>query len=90
MNESLMSLAYSDKITLDEAYDHAVDKQDMNVRVNSYLLDRVEERLITPVEAVDQAYFKPGMLDVLKTAGYSKAVQNYDLSKFEGTATIVE
>jgi twitching motility protein PilT len=82
MNESLMNLVMDDVIELDEAYNHSVDKQDMNSRVNEYLLERVRSRDITPLDAMKLSYFKPGMLESLKKAGLSKAVQGMDLSQF--------
>jgi hypothetical protein len=90
MNESLMDLAISDVITLEEAFNHSVDKQDMNNRINLYLLDRVENHTITPRDAVEQSYFKSGMVDMLKKAGLGKAVQEIDLNQFKEPEMVPE
>jgi len=83
MNESLMQLAMDDIITLDEAYAKSTEKQEMNDRVNRFLLSQVKAKDITPLDAVRQSYFKPGMVEMLTTSGYGKAVRNIDLSQFE-------
>ena len=83
MNESLMELVYDGTISLAEAYSNSVDKQDMNGRVNEFLLYQVQEGDLTPVECVRQSYFRPDMLDKLREAGYSKVVEKMDLSQFE-------
>ena len=90
MNESLMGLLEDDVIELDEAYNHSSDKQDMNSRVNEYLLERVRSRVMTPLDAMKQSYFKPGMLERLKKAGLGKAVQGVDLSQFNAAELINE
>jgi len=90
MNESLMDLVISDVITLEEAFNHSVDKQDMNNRINLYLLDRVENHTITPRDAVEQSYFKSGMVDMLKKAGFGKAVQDIDLNQFKEPEMVPE
>ena len=90
MNESLMNLVMDDIITLDEANNHSVDKQDMNSRVNTYLLERVEARVITPMDAMEQSFFKSGMMDTLKKAGYGKVLQGVDLSQFREVGAVSE
>jgi twitching motility protein PilT len=82
MNESLMELVEDDLVDLDEAYSNSVDKQDMNQRVNEYLLEEVEYGDLTPLGAIKESYFRPGMIDKLKLAGYEKALKDIDLSQF--------
>ena len=83
MNESLMELVSDGFVTLDEAYENSVEKQDMNDRVNSYLLGQVENREMTPEQAVKQSFFRPDMIDRLRRHGYGKAIQRMDLSKID-------
>ena len=82
MNESLMDLVREGTVTLDEAYSNSTDKQDMNQRVNEYLLEEVEEGDLTPFQAIKNAYFRPGMEEKLRTAGYEKALRDIDLDQF--------
>ena len=86
MNESLMNLVEKDTITLDEAYSKSVDKQDMNERVNRWLLARVQSKDITIEDALRQSFFKPDMVEKLTKAGHGKVVSKLDLSEFEGPA----
>ena len=90
MNESLMNLLGEDIITLDEAYSHSMDKQDMNQRVNAHLLKRVRSREMTVEEAVKQSFFKAGMMELLAGAGYEKALQRIDVSQVQKTDVVVE
>lgn len=83
MNESLMELVYQGTIELDEAFANAVDKQDMNTRVNDYLVAHVEDKTITPIEAVERSYFRPALLEKLRQAGYGRIVQKINLADFE-------
>jgi len=80
MNESLMNIVYGGLITVDEAYSRASDKQDMNERVNRYLLEEVQKRTFTPLEALQHSYFRSGMIEKLKSGGYGKAIENVDLA----------
>ena len=83
MNESLMGLVYQGQIDLEEAYSNSVDKQDMNQRVNDYLLAQVQAGSLTPLDAVRLSYFRPDMLDKLRNNGYAKVVQKMDMSQFQ-------
>ncbi len=83
MNESLMSLVRDETITLEEANANSVEKQDMNQRINGYLLERVEEKELNPFDAIKLSYFRPGMVERLRKAGYQKALQDIDLTQFE-------
>ena len=82
MNESLMELVEDGLVELEEAYAKSTDKQDMNQRVNEHLLEEVEYGDLTPLGAIQQSYYRPGMVDKLKQAGYDKAVQEIDMSQF--------
>jgi len=90
MNESLMNLYAQDVISLDEAYSHSVDKQEMNERVNRYLVEQVQDEALSPAEAVETSFFKPDMVSRLRQAGYGKAVQNIDLSQFDESDIVLE
>ncbi len=83
MNESLMRLVEDGFIDLSESYSKSVEKQDMNDRVNNYLLAQVEQREITPEQAVKQSFFRPDMIDRLRRHGYGKAIRDLDLSKID-------
>ena len=85
MNESLMDLVMDDIIALEEAYSKATDKQDMNERVNRHLLTQVQDKQISPLQAVQQSYFKPDMVQKLNASGYQKAIRSIDLSQFDQT-----
>lgn len=89
MNESLMDLIKDDLVTLDEGYSNSVDKQDMNKRINDYLVDLVDLEQLTPFEAIQKSYFRPGIEEKLRKEGYSKALEEIDLDQFaeEKTAT---
>jgi twitching motility protein PilT len=89
MNESLMNLVEEGFIELDVAYSHAVDKQDMNERVNNYLLGLVQANQLTPVDAVKQSYFRPNMIERLRVHGYAKVLAASDLSKLDLTEEVV-
>jgi len=89
MNESLMSLVEDGFITLEEAYYKSVDKQDMNDRVNNYLLGLVQDNQLSPVEALKQSYFRPKMMDMLRAAGYGRALRDVDLTKLDLTEEVV-
>ena len=80
MNESLMLLVNDGFIELDEAYQKSIDKQDMNDRVNNYLLGLVEDGELSPVDAVRRSYFRPNMIDRLRTHGYGKVLKDVDLN----------
>jgi Tfp pilus assembly ATPase PilU len=86
MNESLMKLVYDSRISLEEAYGNAADKQDMNTRVNEFLLIQVKAGKMTPIDAVRMSYFRPDMVETLTKAGYGKVVQKLDLSQFDDKA----
>ncbi len=83
MNESLMGLVHEGFITIQEAYSRAIEKQDMNERVNNYLLDLVDDGQLEAVDAVKQSYFRPRMVELLKTHGYTKDVRGLDLSTLD-------
>jgi twitching motility protein PilT len=89
MNESLMGLVRDGFVTLDEAYSKSVDKQDMNDRVNNYLLAQVEDDELTPLQAVQKSYFRHDMMKRLQTHGYSKALRNVDISDMEMPEEVV-
>jgi hypothetical protein len=89
MNESLMALIEDGIVDLEEAYSKSVDRQDMNDRVNNYLLRQVEKEELEPIEAVRRSFFRPDMLDMLRTHGYGRAVRNMDLSKADLTEEVV-
>lgn len=90
MNESLLRLFSEAIIDMEEAYAHSTDKQDMNQRVNTLLLQKVSEKKLDPVESVRQSFFKPGMVEMLQKAGYGKAVARLDLSQMEQPLVEVE
>jgi len=83
MNESLIRLVQDGFITLEEGYSKSVEKQDMNDRVNSYLLSLVEADEIPPTEAVRKSFFRPDMIERLRRQGYGRAIRNIDLSKMD-------
>jgi twitching motility protein PilT len=83
MNESLVQLVEEGFITMEEAYSRSVDKQDMNDRVNNWLLAQVAAGVMTPLDAVKQSYFRPNMIDRLRTHGYGKNLRDLDLSKLD-------
>jgi len=89
MNESLMALIEDGIVDLEEAYSKSVDRQDMNDRVNNYLLRQVEQDEMEPIEAVRRSFFRPDMLDMLRTHGYGRAVRNMDLSAADLTEEVV-
>jgi hypothetical protein len=68
---------------MEEAYSKSVDKQDMNDRVNNWLLAQVEAGGLTPLDAVKQSYFRPNMIERLRTHGYGKGLRDLDLSKLD-------
>ncbi len=83
MNESLVELVEEGFIDLDEAYTRSVDKQDMNDRVNNYLLSLVQAGQITPIDAVKLSYFRPNMIERLNTHGYGRALRGLDLASLD-------
>ncbi|MCK4373742.1 MAG: Flp pilus assembly complex ATPase component TadA, partial [Candidatus Brocadiae bacterium] len=83
MNESLMAVVDEGFISLEEGYSKSIDKQDMNDRVNNYLLGLVEAGDLTPLDALKQSYFRPNMMDRLRTHGYGKALRGLDLSQLD-------
>ncbi|MCD6416382.1 MAG: type IV pilus twitching motility protein PilT [Planctomycetes bacterium] len=89
MNESLMELVIGGFISLDEAYSHSVAKQEMNQRVNSYLMQEVQSGRLQPVEAVRQSYFRPDMIKRIREGGLSKSIKDLDLSKLDLTEEVV-
>jgi hypothetical protein len=68
---------------MDEAYSKSVDKQDMNDRVNNYLLSQVAAGALTPIDAVQQSYFRPNMIERLRTHGYGRQIRDLDLSTLD-------
>jgi twitching motility protein PilT len=89
MNESLMNLVEEGFVNLDEAYSKSVDKQEMNDRVNNYLLALVEKKELSPMEGLQQSYFRPDMLERLRTHGYGKDLKNLDLDKLDMAEEVV-
>ncbi|MHC5035004.1 MAG: type IV pilus twitching motility protein PilT [Planctomycetota bacterium] len=89
MNESLMNLVEDGFIGLDEAFSSSIDKQDMNGRVNDYLLRQVEEGQIDPVDAVKMSFMRPNMLERLRSHGYGRAVRSVDLEQLDLTEEVV-
>jgi twitching motility protein PilT len=89
MNESLMGLVEDGFITLEESYSKSVDKQEMNDRVNNYLLGLVEADQMEPADAVKQSFFRPDMVDRLRRHGYGRAIREMDLSKLDMTEEVV-
>jgi len=89
MNDSLMNLLEDDVITLQEAYDKSTEKQDMNQRINQFLLEKVRAKELEPLDAVRQSYFRPDMLERLRAAGYRKIVEKMDLGQLETEASEV-
>lgn len=83
MNESLMAVVDEGFISLEEGYSKSIDKQDMNDRVNNYLLGLVEAGDLAPLDALKQSYFRPNMMDRLRTHGYGKALRGLDLSQLD-------
>ncbi len=89
MNESLMGLVEEGFVDLDEAYGKSVDKQDMNDRVNNYLLAQVEDRELDPVEAVRQSYFRHDMIRRLRDHGHGRALRGLDLDELDMAEEVV-
>jgi twitching motility protein PilT len=89
MNESLMNLVEDGFIDLDEGFSRAIDKQDMNNRVNEYLLHLVEQGDVTPVDAVKMAFQRPNMIEQLRGHGYGRALRNIDLDQLDLTEEVV-
>jgi twitching motility protein PilT len=85
MNESLMNLVHDGFIDLEEGYSKSVDKQDMNDRVNNYLLSLVASGEMAPMDALKASYFRPNMLELLRGQGYAKALKSLDLSALDLT-----
>jgi len=83
MNESLMSLVARDIVELDEAFTKSTDKQDMNERVNNWLLTRVQAGEMTPVDSVKRSFFRPRMIELLRAQGYSRALRGMDLDALD-------
>ncbi|NLW51377.1 MAG: type IV pilus twitching motility protein PilT [Candidatus Brocadiaceae bacterium] len=83
MNESLMQLVEDGFIDLEESFSKSVDKQDMNDRVNNYLLALVQQGQIAPVEAVKQSYFRPNMIELLRAHGHGKSLRDVDLAHLD-------
>ncbi len=83
MNESLMNLVEDGFVDLEEAYQKSVDKQDMNDRVNNYLLTQVMDGELTPMEAVRQSYFRPNMIERLRAHGHGRELRDLDLSQMD-------
>ncbi len=90
MNESLMELIEDGLVTLDEGYSNSTDKQDMNKRVNEYLLDEVEYGDMSPFEAIQKSYFRPGIEEKLREAGYARQLEKIDLDQFADEKTALE
>jgi len=89
MNESLMTLVNDGYIDLEEAYSKSIDKQDMNDRVNQYLLSQVASGEVTPLDAVKKSYLRPNMIELLQAQGYGKGLKGTDLSKLDLTEEVV-
>ena len=85
MNESLVGLVDDDTITMDEAYANAVDRQDMNDRVNRWLLKKVQAKTMEVEDALRQSFLKVDMVQKLTKAGFGKAVSKVDMSQFDAT-----
>ncbi len=83
MNESLMTLVDEEWVELNEAYSKAVDKGEMNDRVNRWLRDKVTSAAISPEEAIEQSFLKSDMVEKLKSSGYARAIAKIDMSQFE-------
>jgi twitching motility protein PilT len=89
MNESLMNVVEEGFVSLEEAYGKSVDKQDMNDRVNNYLLAQVQAGSITPMAAVKQSFFRHDMVRRLQAQGLGKELRGIDLTALEGPEEIV-
>jgi twitching motility protein PilT len=83
MNESLMSLVARDIVEMDEAYAKSTDKQDMNERVNNWLVMQVQGGQLAPMEALRKSFFRPKMLEMLKTHGFSRALKGATLESMD-------
>jgi hypothetical protein len=55
----------------------------MNDRVNNYLLALVERGEMTPIEAVTESYFRPNMIERLRTHGHGKDVRDINLAELD-------
>jgi len=89
MNESLMNLAEEGFVDLEEAYSKSVDKQDMNDRVNNYLLAQVQSQQMSAVEAVKRSFFRHDMIKRLQSHGFGKELRGLDLDTLEGPEEIM-
>jgi twitching motility protein PilT len=85
MNESLMSLVARELVTLDEAYTKSTDKQDMDERVNNWLLTRVQSGEVTPEDAVKASFFRVKMMDLMRAHGYQRALRHMSLESLNLT-----
>ena len=89
MNESLMGLVDDGFITLEEAYSRSTDKQDMNERVNNYLLHLVQTGELEPLDAIRQSFFRRDMITSLQQHGFGRAVRDLDLSQLDIAEEVV-
>ena len=89
MNESLMSVVEGGFVDLEEAYSKSVDKQDMNERVNNYLLVQVQNNQLTPVAAVKKSFFRHDMIKKLQTMGMGKDLKGFDLATLDGPEEVI-
>jgi hypothetical protein len=55
----------------------------MNDRVNNYLLALVQEGQISPVDAVKQSYFRPNMVELLRTHGHGRSLRDVDIAALD-------
>jgi len=88
MNDSLMDLVHDDVISLEEAYSHASDKQEMNDRVNRWLVEKVRAGEMSPEDALRESFFKPDCLNKLNKAGFARAVARIDMSQFDASEMV--
>jgi twitching motility protein PilT len=89
MNESLMNLVEEGFIDLNEGYTRSTDKQDMNDRVNDYLIRKVQEGEVTPIDAVRQSFFRPDMIKRLETHGFGRALRGMSLEQMDMAEEVV-
>jgi len=89
MNESLMNLVQDGFIDLEEAYSKSIDKQDMNDRVNNYLLSQVKTGELTAMDAVKRSYFRPNMIELLRVHGYGRDLKGLDLATLDLAEEVV-
>ena len=89
MNESLMGLVGEGFISLSEAYSRSVDKQEMNSRVNGYLLEQVRQNAMSPMDAVKASYFRLAMIELLNKNGFGRGLKDLDMSALDMQEEVV-